>query len=351
MCTIRNLLVLLAALCVSISATFAAEVSLRTMTFNVRYAGTVDDLFGNNGWYNLANPADSRAEKAIQIVRDYNPDILGTQELLDFQLYGMSGELLASGLSDYDYYAVGREDGVHAGEHAAIFWRADRFTQLDAGTFWLTPTPEVPGSIYPGAGTTRIASWVVLEDHLSGQELFVLDTHWDNVSGAANLYSANLIRERLPELADGRPILLTGDLNSTQSSSAVQTLLGLNDPSGIQLGDAFREVNAPSSNELTFHNYGGGTVGSRIDFILHTDELTPTAASIVRTSYDGKYPSDHYPVTAEFTLAVVPEPGSLVLLLSGAVLLLVVRRRICASSLCKRGQNPEGHASRVTAHC
>jgi endonuclease/exonuclease/phosphatase family metal-dependent hydrolase len=297
------------------------------MSFNVRYAGTFSDLVGPDGWYNFANPAESRAQRVIQTIRNYNPDILGTQEVLSIQLDDLSGATLANGLTDYGYYGIGREDGVSAGEHSAIFWRADRFTQLDAGTFWLSPTPEVAGSIYPGAGTTRIASWVVLNDLQSGQELFVLNTHWDNVSSAANLYSANLIRERLPELADGRPILLTGDLNSTESSNSVVALRGVNDPAGLQLGDAYREVNSLSSNERTFHGYGGGTSGSRIDFILHTAELTPTAASIVRTSYGGKYPSDHYPVTADFTLAVVPEPASVVLFLTGAILLVVVRRR------------------------
>ena len=86
-------------------------------------------------------------------------------------------------------------------------------------------------------------------------------------------------------------------------------------------------TNAPTGSELTFHNYNGGTSGSRIDFILHTDELTPTAASIIRTSYGGKYPSDHYPVTADFVLAVVPEPSSVALFMVGAIVLVFFRRR------------------------
>lgn len=327
MSTIRCAFAWCVVFCALTAPGLAAEVSLRTMSFNIRYAGTGADLFGTNGWYSPASPANARSQKVLQTIRSYNPDILGTQEVLGIQLGDLTGQTLANGLSDYGYYGIGREDGVSAGEHSAIFWRADRFTQLDAGTFWLSQTPEVAGSIYPGAGTTRIASWVVLNDLQSGQELFVLNTHWDNVSGAANLYSANLIRQRLPELSGGRPILLTGDLNSTESANAVRTLRGVNDPAGLQLGDSYREVNAPSGNELTFHGYNGGTSGSRIDFILHSDELSPTAASIIRTSYGGKYPSDHYPVTADFTLAVVPEPSSVGLFVLGTILLLIVRYR------------------------
>ncbi len=292
----------------------AAEVSLRTMSFNVRYAGTVDGLAGENGWFNFVDQSQARRLKAIQVVKDVAPDILGTQELLNFQLHDLSGETLPGGLVDYDYYGVGREDGAELGEYAAIFYLRDRFTRLDAGTFWLTNTPDVPGSIYPGAGTTRIASWVILEDHLSGQQLFVLNTHLDNVSSAANLYSAALIRDRLATLAGDLPVVLTGDMNSTETSSVLTTLRGSSDPNFPELFDAYREVHpVPSSNERTFHDFTGATAGSRIDFILHSSELTPTAAEIIRTSYDGKYPSDHYPVTAEFTLAVVPEPSSFAL--------------------------------------
>ena len=53
-----------------------------------------------------------------------------------------------------------------------------------------------------------------------------------------------------------------------------------------------------TKNEASFDEWKGRTKGSRIDFILHTDELKPVAADIVRTSYDGLWPSDHYPVTA-----------------------------------------------------
>jgi endonuclease/exonuclease/phosphatase family metal-dependent hydrolase len=310
-------------------ATAVAEsVSLRTMSFNVRYVGTTDDVIGANGWYNLIDSANGRAARALQIVRDYQPDIIGTQEMLDVQMKDFSGQTMATGLSDYGYYGVGRTNGIAAGEYAAIFYRADRFTRQSAGTFWLSPTPEVAGSIYPGAGSIRIASWVLLDDQLSHQQLFVLNTHLDNVSNEANNYAATLIRQRLPGLAGDAPILLTGDMNSTETSSVVRTLMGLNDTGGIQLGDAYREVHpVVDLNERTFHGYGGGTIGSRIDFVLHSEELTPIGASILRTSYNSKYPSDHYPVTAEFTLAVVPEPSAAILLLAGMAVLSLYKYR------------------------
>lgn len=305
----------------------AAEVSLRTMSFNTRYAGTADALFGENGWYNFADASQARNLKAIQVVKDYAPDILGTQELLYFQLDDFSGATLDAGLTDYDYYGIGREDGVQQGEFAAIFYLRDRFTQLDSGTFWLSETPEVVGSKYPGAGSIRIASWVVLEDHASGQELFVLNTHFDNSSSAARSYAAGLIRDRLPSLAGDLPTLVMGDMNTTETSSVLSTLRGVGDPDFPELEDAYRVVHpVKQSNEATFHNFTGSTGGSRIDFILNSDDFTPQDASIIRTSYDGKYPSDHYPVTADFTLALVPEPSSFALLSLGLAVFFAAGR-------------------------
>jgi endonuclease/exonuclease/phosphatase family metal-dependent hydrolase len=60
----------------------------------------------------------------------------------------------------------------------------------------------------------------------------------------------------------------------------------------------------PSADEASFNGWQGTTDGSRIDFILHSRHFTPTAAKIVRTSYDGRWPSDHYPVTATLELTI-----------------------------------------------
>lgn len=324
---IRAVCMLLGAVCVvGSTARAASTTTLRTMAFNARYAGTNNTLFGENGWYHLNVPADARRFKAEQVIADFAPDILGTQELLDFQLNDLLTQTPGGILTDYDYYGVGRNDGDDSGEYAAIFYRRDRFSQLDQGTFWLSITPNRPGTKHPDAGAVRIASWVVLDDHESRQQLFVLNTHLDNSSSTARSFAAELIRNRLRRLAGDLPILLTGDLNATESSDVLATLLDGNQPADRPLLDAYREVHpVRQNNERTFHGFGGGTSGSRIDFVLHSAELTPYDAAIIRTTYDGRYPSDHYPVTAEFTLLVVPEPATLALALLGGCGLMAAR--------------------------
>jgi endonuclease/exonuclease/phosphatase family metal-dependent hydrolase len=123
--------------------------------------------------------------------------------------------------------------------------------------------------------------------------------HWDHISGPAREQSARLVRRRLAELAEGLPVIVMGDLNSPEDSKAFTELVGAKGAAGRRLFDSFRALYPERTREeSTFSAWNGREDGSRIDFILHTDEFTPTAASIVRTSYDGRWPSDHYPVTA-----------------------------------------------------
>ena len=196
-----------------------------------------------------------------------------------------------------------------SGEYSGIFYRSDRFTRTDEGTFWLSFTPDVP-SFFPGTCCRRIASWAILVDNQTGnQDYFVLNTHWDHQVQAAREWSAQLIRDQINLLSGGRPLIVMGDLNANEDNVAYLDLIGSNDPGGFQLLDSYREVfPVRSPEEATFNGFTGRTFGSRIDYVLHSDFFQSNDASIVRTNFNGSYPSDHYPVTA--LLRPIPEPSS-----------------------------------------
>ena len=147
-----------------------------------------------------------------------------------------------------------------------------------------------------------------MRDHQTDDaEYFVLNTHWDHVSQNARLYSAQLIRSQIDAIAGNRPLIVMGDLNVGPSNIAIQYLFGANDRDGFQLQDSYREAfPVPDSGEGTFNGFFGNKSGARIDYILHTDQFRTEDAGIVHTNFDGRYPSDHFPVTA--TLAAVTEP-------------------------------------------
>src|SRR5688572_6573025 len=286
--------------CLAAGTTAAEPVELRVMSFNIRYSyGKPQEEASENDWTDPKNP---RRERVIRVIRESLPDILGVQEARHLQI-----EDLQSALREFDFYGIGRDDGKTEGEYSGIFYLKDRFRELDAGSFWLSSTPEKPGTTFYAArdAVPRIASWVRLADNESGREIFVLNMHWDHISVPAREQSARLVRKRLAELAEGLPAIVMGDLNAPEESKAVTELVGTQGAAGRPLLDSFRAIHPQRSREeSTFSAWNGRTAGSRIDFILHTDEFKPTAASIVRTSYDGLWPSDHYPVTATLRLGV-----------------------------------------------
>lgn len=265
------------------------EAALTGVTFNIRYDSGPS---GNNAWNRATNP---RRERVISVLKDSHADFIGLQEVLANQ-----ADDLVAALDDYTFFGVGRDDGVRKGEFSGIFYRTERFMFIEGDSFWLSETPEVAGTVFPGSGSIRIATWVRLLDLRANRSFLFLNTHWDNVSQSSREKSGALIRERLAGLAEGGPVIVTGDFNTTESNTAVTNLLSGPPASAPLLRDAYRLVHTPAAQaELTFHNFNGATNGQRIDFILHNDDLKPSSAEIIRTSFEGLYPSDHYAVSAK----------------------------------------------------
>jgi endonuclease/exonuclease/phosphatase family metal-dependent hydrolase len=267
-------------------ATFAnAEplASLRVMTFNIRNSNAKD---GDNHWQH-------RKELFAQTVRDFNPDLLGTQEVLADQY-----DALVTLFPEYNAVGVARDDGKRSGEWSAIFYRKSRFDQLDAGNFWLSETPDEVGSRSWDSACTRICTWARLRDKVSGKEFLYANTHWDHEGKVARLEAAKLIRKRLPLLAKGSPVILMGDFNCIEDDEPYRMLTNSVGEAGVPLVDSYRVVHPQRTpEEASFHGFKGKIAGSRIDWILHTPNFKATAAEIVRPK-SGRLPSDHYPVTA-----------------------------------------------------
>lgn len=268
--------------------------SLKVMSFNIRGDYDLEKATDSSEAWN-ALTQEHRRDLVIRTIENVNPDLFGVQEAFRHQLVDIQ-----QGLPGYAFSGLGRDDGKEAGEHSEIFFRMDRFELVKEGSFWLSNSPDEAGSVFPGAGYVRIASWVVLIDkQAGGKKYFVLNTHFDNVSEAARQFGATLIRQRLKALAQGLPIIVMGDLNDVEDSGPLKTLLGTKTDE-VPLFDSFREVvPARGKDEATYQGFAGGTAGSRIDFILHSRDFKASGASIVHTDFGGRYPSDHFPVTAE----------------------------------------------------
>ncbi|GAB4107925.1 MAG: endonuclease/exonuclease/phosphatase family protein [Phycisphaeraceae bacterium] len=271
----------------------AAQNDYRVMSFNLRTKFILD---AHNHWNN-------RKHLVVQTIKRFSPDLLGTQECtIDQAVY------LKAKLPGYQFVGAGRDDGKADGEMCAIFYRADRFVLLDKGHFWLSETPHVPGSKSWGSSYERMVSWVKLAPRNGvGDAFYFFNTHLDNNASRARVQQAWLLRRMIDAIADGRPVIVTGDFNTDADTTPYQLLVrGPQDWRGYLI-DTYRQVHpVPSEQERTRHNFRGGTVGDRIDWIITTNNFMTLDARIDRTQYQGRFPSDHYPVTAVLRM----KPGS-----------------------------------------
>ena len=259
------------------------------MSFNLRY-GTARD--GQNHW-------DNRRDFVAETIAAYDPDLLGTQETLGFQK-----EFLAESMPAYTAIGVGRDRGDDSGEMTAIFFKTDRFEKVDEGHFWLSETPEIPGSISWDSSLTRMASWVVLKDRRgsSDRPILFINTHFDHKGEVAREQSATLIRKQATSIGKGCDIVLTGDFNAGVDSKPYQNLFGASSAdSALPLFvDTYRLAKpTDAARQATFSGFKADVlVGARIDWIAIAGEWEILTAGIDRTSREGRSPSDHYPVTA-----------------------------------------------------
>ena len=289
-------LALALALAMAAPATVQEEsaTDLRVMSFNIRY-GTAND--GPDRWEN-------RSDLVIDTIRADGPDLLGLQEALRFQI-----DAILEALPDYRSVGVGRDDGKDAGEFSPVLYRIDRFELLGSGTFWLSDTPEVPGSSSWGNAIPRICSFARLRDIEVGTTIDVYNTHFDHQSAPSRFRSAELIWQVLEARSEAVPFVVMRDLNAGEDSEPIRFLLGaIEGPTGTPapepgLADPFR-IAQPRAEEVgTFHGFRGTPGIAKIDHIL----VTPGAfevlgAAINRSDRDGQYPSDHFPVTARLRL-------------------------------------------------
>ena len=277
----KRLIYLLAA--VAFTACGSAT-SLSVMTFNMRYDNPED---GQNNWR-------FRRERIAGVIKAQEVDVLGTQELLSNQFDDLSGLL-----TGYQGVGVGRLDGAESGEYCAVFFRKDRFTLLDSGTFWLSETPEVVGSLGWDGACERIATWVVLRDR-DGRELFFIDTHLDHVGQVARDEGVSLLMKRIETLSGGRPVILTGDFNSEPGSSVVAHV----QKDGV-LRDAKAIAAQRSGTDWSFSDFGQIPEAERplLDYIFVSGDIEAVRYEVLPDTFDGGSVSDHAPVMAVVKIA------------------------------------------------
>jgi len=256
-----------------------AKKNIKIMSYNIRY---------NNSGASKNRHWETRLP--IMSTEIIQPSIVGFQEVLPGQLAD-----LKKTMQGFSYVGVGRNDGRAKGEHVPIFYKSEHWQKTAHGHFWLSDTPEKPGSKSWGNGIPRMCTWIRLIDK-NGKGIYIYNTHLDHMSSKSRHMSATSILGKIKarEHKDD-PVILMGDLNSMPASEPLKILLA---DKNILL-DSYTINEHDPANSTTLNSWKASKKGSlRIDYILTSPNLKVISAEILNIHKEGIVASDHNAIEA-----------------------------------------------------
>ena len=171
-----------------------------------------------------------------------------------------------------------------------VLYRRDRLELLDQGRFFFSETPDVIYSRTFNGSYPAFASWAEFADR-EGRQFKLVNVHFEYSSGSNRLQSAALVRDRIsPWIEAGETVFLAGDINARHGAPTQDIL--------AEAGLRFAPVQG-----ATYHFNRGLNLFGAIDHIAYSDGPQLVADPVVlRQTFDDEWPSDHYPVIADFML-------------------------------------------------
>lgn len=252
-------------------------------TINIRVDSRKDSL---NRW-------EQRKQHLFDFVSQQHLDVMGLQEV-----YPRVMRDIYKGLSGY---AIVRRENKEKRADAPILYRKSAYKKISQGTFWLSEFPDSVGFIGWDGRHPRFVNWAVLRSKRTGKVFCVANTHLDNAGRQAREEGMKLLKERLAPLATEYPIILLGDMNSSEADSAVyQPALHNN----FELNDTYHITKQREGVDYTFHGFGKRAMNKRkrVDFIFVGDSIDVNTFYIPKEEQQGIYLSDHCPVVSKLKI-------------------------------------------------
>lgn len=238
------------------------------MSFNILHGSS------GNGPYDWS----SRRQAVLEVIRSFDADVMGLQEVLDWQL-----DELLSEFPNLRAVGVGRDDGARAGEFSPILYDHRKLSIGTTDTFWFSETRDVPGSRHPTCDLPRICTWAQFDSFLFA------NLHLDHLSVEARNDSVASLSAWFAD--ESQPVIITGDFNAGESDECIEAMREWG------MTDTFRALH-PHADGQTFHAFGSLPTHDKIDYVWTSSQWGVSEARIIRDRPNGVWPSDHYPVTA-----------------------------------------------------
>lgn len=261
--------------------------SLRVATLNVHYIV----LSRQSGPWSVGDWEERKASLSAALAA-IDADLVAFQEMESFG-GGSAGDINLA--ADYllaehrDYAAAATGDYREFPTTQPIFYRPEHLRLIDQGWFFFSDTPDVIYSRSFNGSWPAFASWAEFEPVGGGQVFRAINVHFEYRSRSNRRLSAELVRDRISPIVDaGTPVILLGDINAWHGTRTQRTLAGA--------GLDFAPVHG-----ATFHFDRGVNLFGPIDHLAATEGVDLVQGPVVvRQKFDGVWPTDHYPVIADY---------------------------------------------------
>ena len=254
---------------------------INILSYNIRYASFNDNI---ENW-------NKRREGVCEILK--GKDFIGLQEVLPVQMEDIKNYFG----NEYGYLFRTRNADPNSGEGSPLLYRTSRWEVIKSGYFWLSDTPEIPGSNTWSAAFTRMVSFGLFREKNTGDSILVMNTHFDHISQPARERSINLILKKFKKNMDEFPVIFMGDLNATPDNPVYLKM-----DMETDMIDSWHMIHKDESETgATFHGWKDQVPEDRIDYIFYSPFLNLKSSEVLHTRYAGNYPSDHFPVFSVFS--------------------------------------------------
>ncbi len=252
---------------------------MKVVTFNIRCDYNQD---GNNNF-------QYRKELILPKLKKENADIVCFQEALPHVV-----NWLKENLEDYYILGCGREKDLK-GEQNTVAIKKEKYQLISMNTFWLSLTPDVPGTRYEKQSMCpRSVTEVFLQDLETEKLYYVLNTHLDHEGSEARVLGMQQLLKHMSGVAEQKKqagfgqveLILTGDFNGYPDSEEIRL---------IENSGFLRDLT--SGMEGTFHDFGRMQPAEKIDYIVVSSGLKCCTRELWKDCENEVYLSDHYPVS------------------------------------------------------